>query len=110
TWVPVANSGWPQGQMPDPYSLATLADGSLLLQFFDLSTLSDPILSLLNTNVSFYGWRPGDIEWFPVTPRPGEGTLLQSRLTPPANGPQSIWIVVRSKTGDVYSVRQCLLE
>ena len=98
------STGWPQGQAPNPddiWSPTTLADGSLLLQFIDTSTSS----------MSFYAWRPGDTTWFPVTPLPS-GSVNQVWLTSSANGPQSIWIVVKSSQssqGNTYTVRQCVL-
>ena len=64
----------------------------------------------MNANVSFYAWRPGDTTWFPVTPRPGGGTVVQAWLTSPANGPQTLWIVVASQQGPTYTVRQCVLQ
>ena len=108
TWVPVSSAGWPQGQMANLWSLDTLADGSLLMEFIGLP--SAPGMLADNTNVSFYAWRPGDIEWFPVTPRPGGGSVLQAWLTSPANGAQTLWIVVSSPQGATFTVRQCVLQ
>ena len=109
TWVAASNAGWPQGQVANPWSLNTLADGSLLMEFLNplppgaSSTAYDP-------NTSFYGWRPGDSQWFPVTPRPGGGSEHQVWLTSPATSPQTLWIVSASQQDTTYTVRQCVLQ
>jgi hypothetical protein len=114
TWVQVSSAGWPSGQDAYPWSPTTLADGSLLLQFFEAPPIGDPEILASNANISFYGWRPGDTTWFPVTPRPGSRSLDEAWLTSPANGSQSIWIVVRSLSQGArsiaYTVLQCVLH
>jgi hypothetical protein len=108
TWVQVSTAGWPQGQMTNSWSLNTLADGSLLMEFIGLPSASE--MPADYTNVSFYAWRPGDTEWFPVTPRPSGGSVFQTWIAPSTNGPQSVWIIVSSQQDRTHTVRQCVLQ
>jgi hypothetical protein len=108
TWSPAPTDGWPQGQGVNLWALNTLADGSLLLELSD--RVLAPEAPAFNSNSSFYAWRPGDVGWFQVTPRPSSGFLTQSWLTTPASGPQTLWIVVQAQQGTVYTVSKCVLQ
>lgn len=110
TWSPVSTAGWPTAQGDNPWTISTLADGSLMMEFNDLPTPNAGGVILLNANVSFYAWRPGDARWFQVAPRPGSGSAFQSWITWPANGPQTLWLVVGEQQGTIFTVRKCVLE
>jgi len=110
TWSPVPTNGWPQLQIFDPSTPQVLADGSVVLEFPDVSTAANQGMAIDNTNISFLGWRPGDTGWFQVAPRTGNGTVVHLWLTTPANGPQTLWIVVATQQSTIYTVRKCVLD
>ena len=110
TWSPVPTTGWPQNQIVANWAPNVLADGSLLLEF--LSPQAPDMLGvsyLDNANATFYAWRPGDALWFQAVPPPGSASVSQTWLNTPANGPQTLWIVVHTQ-GTIYTVRKCVLQ
>ena len=116
-WRPHLGGGRPtpagrQGQVANPWSLNTLADGSLLMEFLNpLSAGRPPALG--NRRIPTPRSMAGDqatARWFPVTPRPGGGSEHQVWLTSPATSPQTLWIVSASQQDTTYTVRQCVLQ
>lgn len=110
TWSPVSTAGWQKSQADNPWSVNTLADGSLVLEFTDVQSGPFPEVPVGNTNVATLGWRPGDAGWFQATPRSGSGTVVKSWVTAPADSPQTLWILVADQNGTTYTVRKCVLE
>lgn len=110
TWSPVTTKGWPKSQTVNPWTVNTLADGSLLLEFATPLSGPYPEMPIGNTNGTFMGWRPDDAGWFQVAPRTGSGSVVQTWITAPVSGPQTLWIVVSEQQGTALTVRKCVLE
>lgn len=81
SWLPAPTTGLPSAGV-EPAILATLADGSVVVQS-PPSSPSGPVAA------TYYAWKLGQPEWRKLTPPITSGLLI---ITPPsANVPETLW-------------------
>jgi hypothetical protein len=92
-------------------AVGMLADGSLVVEYSPPWNLQNQPGGeiLMNYDVAYFGWRPGDSSWFQVTPQPGKGVINEAWIDAPADQPQAIWIVFVTADNTTFTVRKCVL-